>query len=260
MTGRLANKIAVITGSSSGIGRAIAILYASEGASIVCSDIREDSRPEKAEETTLTTVQEVEKLGAKAIFVKCDTSQTSDVQNLITQAVSHFGRVDIMVNNAGIGIEGSDPRPIWDYPEEYWDKTQAVNLRGVFLGTKYAALQMRKQEPHANGDRGWIVNLGSVLGLNGSRQTAGYVASKHGVVGLTKTAAWDCAEDRIHVNAICPGCKYTYFLHGGVEAMHPFRGIGSAKDVARIALFLASDDAAWVTGIGLPVDGGYNSM
>jgi NAD(P)-dependent dehydrogenase (short-subunit alcohol dehydrogenase family) len=151
--GRLANKIAVITGSSSGIGRAIALAFASEGASIVCSDLRE----------------EVLKLGAKAIFVKCDTSSSDNIQALIQKAVMEFGRVDIMVNNAGITLEMGDHdfRPVWEYEETVFEKTMDVNIKGVFLGIKYASKQMIVQEPGPNGDRGWIINLASVFGLNG---------------------------------------------------------------------------------------------
>jgi NAD(P)-dependent dehydrogenase (short-subunit alcohol dehydrogenase family) len=168
--GRLANKIAVITGSSSGIGRAIALAFASEGASIVCSDLREEAREEYASDALIqTTVQEALKLGAKAIFVKCDTSSSDNIQALIQKAVMEFGRVDIMVNNAGITLEMGDHdfRPVWEYEETVFEKTMDVNIKGVFLGIKYASKQMIVQEPGPNGDRGWIINLASVFGLNG---------------------------------------------------------------------------------------------
>ncbi|KAF2187953.1 short-chain dehydrogenase/reductase-like protein [Zopfia rhizophila CBS 207.26] len=271
MSGRLQNKVAIITGASSGIGRTTALAYAREGAIIVCSDIRQEARGEKPESSNLTTMQELQNLGAKSIFVKCDTSSAQEVEELVKKAVEEYGRVDVMVNNAGIAIEATDPRPVWDYPEENWDKTMAVNLKGVFLGCKYASRQMKSQEPHPNGDRGWIINLSSVLGLGGTPASAGYVSSKHGVMGLTKTVAWDCAEHRIHVNAICPGCTDTRTsmtkaafdvseVKSQLERQHPFRGLGEAEDIAKAAVFLASEECSWITGIGLPVDGGYSSM
>jgi NAD(P)-dependent dehydrogenase (short-subunit alcohol dehydrogenase family) len=170
MPDRLTNKVAVITGSSSGIGRAIALAFASEGAHIVCSDIREDFRPEyRTDEHEGTTVHVAEKLGAKAIYQKCDTSSSADVESLIKKAVETFGRVDIMVNNAGVSVESSEHgvRPVWDFEEEAYQKTLDINVKGVFLGTKYATKQMMDQEPHPSGDRGWVINMASIYGLGG---------------------------------------------------------------------------------------------
>ncbi|KAF2820988.1 short-chain dehydrogenase/reductase-like protein [Ophiobolus disseminans] len=275
MAGRLTNKVAVITGSSSGIGRAIALAFASEGAKIVCSDIREDFRSEyRTDELSGTTVQEVKKVGVEAIYQKCDTTQSSEVETLINKAVEAFGRVDIMVNNAGIAIETTEhgPRPVWDFDESAFEKTMQVNIKGVFLGTKFATRQMKDQKPHPSGDRGWIINLASVYGLVGGTATCAYITSKHAVMGLTKSTASDCAPYRIHVNALCPGYVQTSFISGfllsaeaedmrkDVIAKHPFRGLGTPQDIARAAVFLASEDAGWVTGIGLPVDGGYSSI
>ncbi|CAN9175327.1 unnamed protein product [Alternaria alternata] len=253
MPGRLQNKIAVITGASSGIGRATALAFASEGASLVCSDLHETARQEYATDTSpLTTVQAVQKLGAKAIFVKCNTTSSTEVEALIQATVKEYGRIDIMVNNAGIAMEAGEhgSRPIWDYDGNAFDKTVDVNVKGVFWGTKYASKQMVGQEPGAE---------------------AGYVTSKHAVLGLTKAAAQDCAPYRVHVNALCPGFTATAFISGLltpeaaeqkkiVEQRHPFGGLGTPQDIAKAAVFLASDDAAWVTGIGLPVDGGFSSM
>jgi NAD(P)-dependent dehydrogenase (short-subunit alcohol dehydrogenase family) len=170
MPGRLHNKIAVITGSSSGIGRATALAFASEGASLICSDLHETARQEYATDTShLTTVQAAQNLGAKALFVKCDTSSSTEVQALIQAAVKEYGRIDIMVNNAGIAMEAGEHgnRPVWEYEEAAFEKTMDVNIKGVFLGTKYASKQMVGQEPGAGGDRGWIINLSSVYGLRG---------------------------------------------------------------------------------------------
>ncbi|KAF2109836.1 short-chain dehydrogenase/reductase-like protein [Lophiotrema nucula] len=264
--GRLANKVAIITGSASGIGRATALAYAREGARIVCSDIREEPRELRKESSDLTTMQELESIKADFIFQKADTTKSEDVEALVKKAVEKYGRLDIMVNNAGVAF---DDYPVWDFPEEFYDTTLAVNTKGVFLGTKYASKQMISQDPHPSGDRGWIINLSSVLGLNGTPGTVAYSASKHGVMGLTKAAAWDCAKFRIHVNAICPGYTATSMTSGiwdreerraQLEKMHPFRGLGEAEDLARAAVFLASEDARWVTGVGLPVDGGYSCM
>ncbi|CAN9192296.1 unnamed protein product [Alternaria alternata] len=274
MPGRLQNKIAVITGASSGIGRATALAFASEGASLVCSDLHETARQEYATDTSpLTTVQAVQKLGAKAIFVKCNTTSSTEVEALIQATVKEYGRIDIMVNNAGIAMEAGEhgSRPIWDYDGNAFDKTVDVNVKGVFWGTKYASKQMVGQEPGAGGDRGWIINLSSVYGMRGSIGISGYVTSKHAVLGLTKAAAQDCAPYRVHVNALCPGFTATAFISGLltpeaaeqkkiVEQRHPFGGLGTPQDIAKAAVFLASDDAAWVTGIGLPVDGGFSSM
>ncbi|KAF2628949.1 short-chain dehydrogenase/reductase-like protein [Macroventuria anomochaeta] len=276
MPGRLANKIAIITGSSSGIGRAIALLFASHGATIICSDLREEARipgpSEAADSSQPSTVSAITSAGGNAIFVKCDTTKSEEVGALVKTAVDKYGRLDIMVNNAGIAVEtgtSHGPRPVWEYEESAFDQTISVNVRGVFLGTKYASLAMKDQSPHPNGDRGWIVNLASVFGLGGGRHSSGYITSKHAVMGLTKAAAWDCATHRIHVNALCPGYTQTAFTApiwedkettAKIEGMHPFRGLGTPADIARAAVFLASEEASWITGIGLPVDGGYSSM
>jgi NAD(P)-dependent dehydrogenase (short-subunit alcohol dehydrogenase family) len=117
-----------------------------------------------------------------------------------------------MINNAGVALESSNPKPIWDFSQEVWDKDIAINSTGVFLGCKYASAQMIKQSPLPCGDRGWILNIASIFGLQGSAYVAGYVASKHAVMGVTRAAAIDCASMRIHVNALCPGCEYLYSI------------------------------------------------
>ena len=276
MPGRLENKIAIITGSSSGIGRATALAFASHGATVIVSDLREQARVAgssgDADSSQPSTVSAIEEAGGKAIFVKCDTTQANEVEALVQTAVEKYGRLDIMVNNAGIAVESGGahgPRPVWEYEESALSQTLDVNVKGVFLGIKYASAAMKDQSPLPNGDRGSIINLSSVFGLNGGPGSIGYIASKHAVMGLTKAAAWDCAPHRVHVNALCPGYTRTAFtaplwedkeLTGRIEGMHPFRGLGEVEDIARVAVFLASEDAGWVTGVGLPVDGGYSCM
>ena len=276
MSGRLANKVAVITGASSGIGRAISLAFASHGATIVCSDLREEARtpgpsgdPDSSQASTVSAIKEA---GGTAIFIKCDTTKASEVETLVKTAIEKYGRLDIMVNNAGIAVESGSshgPRPVWDYEESAFETTLSVNVKGVFHGIKYAAQVMKDQAPLPNGDRGWIINLASVFGLGGGPNSSGYITSKHAVMGLTKAAAWDCAPHRIHVNALCPGYTQTAFTApiwedkdatSRIEGLHPFRGLGTPEDIARAAVFLASEEASWITGIGLPVDGGYSSM
>ncbi|EIT76944.1 dehydrogenase [Aspergillus oryzae 100-8] len=249
---RLVNNIAIVTGSSSGIRRAIALKFSREGAVVVCADIREIARTEILTETEIAT------------------------HDLITQN----GGTAVMINNAGVSAEADNPRPIWDFSQEIWDKDIALNSTGVFLGCKYASAQMIQQDHVPCGDRDWIVNIISVFGLTGAASIAGYVASKHATMGVTKVAAWDCAPHRIHVNAICPGYKVLLLVHiitlldtdtafisgisgegrGFVQQLHPFRGLGKPEDVANAAIFLASEENTWVTGIGLPVKGGYTSL
>lgn len=207
-----------------------------------------------------------------------------------------------MVNNAGVSVEGEwhGEKPIWEYDDAAFETTMQVNIKGVFLGTKYASRQMVAQEAGADagGDKGWIINLSSVFGLVGkgglceflpdflifrgiggrefknptnSFSPAGYSASKHAVLGITRSAALDCAPHNIHVNALCPGYTATALtsrvfvpeaaeVKKLVDSRHALKGMGRPEDVARAAVFLASEDAAWVTGVGLPVDGGYSCV
>lgn len=270
MPGRLENKIAIVTGASSGIGRAISFAFAYHGAVVICSDLREQARmPGPSGDTDPSqpnTVSAITSSGGTAMFVKCDTTCASDVEALVHSAVQNYGRLDIMVNNAGIATQS---RPIWEVDESAFDKTMSVNTKGVFLGIKYAAAVMKDQSPHPSGDRGWILNMASIYGLGGGPNSASYVASKHAVMGLTKAAACDCAPHRIHVNALCPGYTQTAFsaplwedpeTTSRIEAMHPFKGLGTPEDVARAAVFLVSEEASWITGVGLPVDGGFSNM
>ncbi|KAF5627141.1 hypothetical protein F52700_8624 [Fusarium sp. NRRL 52700] len=252
---RLDGKIAIVTGSSSGIGRAISLEFARNGAKVICADLTEKARADVASELAITTHDLVTKEGGVAEFFKVDITKSEEQEALVNYAVQRFGRLDIMVNNAGVAMEAKDPKPIWSFDQTVFEKDININVVGVLLGCKYASAQMIKQDPLPCGDRGWILNTASVFGLVGSPGIAGYVASKHAVMGLTKVSAWDCAPHRIHVNALCPGYTDTAFIAGlegqnraQVEALHPFGGLGRPEQIARAALFLVSEDSSWVTG------------
>lgn len=271
MPGRLQYKVAIVTGASSGIGRAISFAYAAEGAKLVCADLREVSHFDaNTQETTGTTHDLINKdHEGCATFVHCDVTKPEEVEALVKRAVEWGGRVDVMVNNAGISLEGGDPRPVWDVPIETWEKTNAINSSGVFYGTKYASGQMVRQEPHPSGDKGWIINISSVLGLVGAGHTSAYCASKGAVVNFTRAAAIDCGPHRIHVNCIGPGYTASAMtlplfsqesVREGLVAKHPFGSrLGEPRDLAAACVFLASEDARWVSGVVLPVDGGYTA-
>lgn len=272
MSGRLQDKVSIVTGASSGIGRAICFAYAAEGSKVVCADLREishfDTHAEEAAGTTHDLINKNHGDG-RAKFIRCDVTKAAEVEELVKEAATWGGRVDVMVNNAGISLEGRDPRPVWDCPVETWETTNAINSSGVFFGTKYASAQMVKQEPHSSGDRGWIINTASVLGLVGDWHCAAYSASKGAVVNFTRAAAIDCGPMRIHVNCICPGYTASamtlpLFSQPDVRKMlldrHPFaERLGEPEDLARACVFLASEDARWVSGVALPVDGGFTA-
>lgn len=176
MPGRLQDRIALITGASSGIGRATALAYAAEGAKLVCADITEGTWRENApaDESNGPTHQRVKDLGGQAIYVHCDVSQPSSVEAAVAAAVKEYGRLDVMINNAGFALESRAPAPVWDLDLELFHKTQGVNVNGVFYGIKYASAQMIKQDPLPSGDRGWILNAASVFGLVGTETAAAY--------------------------------------------------------------------------------------
>ncbi|MCJ1432507.1 hypothetical protein MMC27_001864 [Xylographa pallens] len=269
---RLYNKVALITGASSGLGRAIALAYASHGTKlIVCADLVPSARAEISSEATQSTHDLIcERYGPKkATFVKCDVTQGSHVLDAVAAAVSAGGRLDIIVNNAGVGVTERDA-VIHLLDEARWDEVLGVNLRGVFLGTKYAIAQFLRQEPlggEGRQHRGWIVNLSSMLGSVGIVGGASaYCASKGAVLNLTKQVAVEYAKERIHCNALCPGFTRTAMMKDLMQneaaaplllAATPWGTWGEASDVAKGAVFLASEDAAWITGIGLPIDGGF---
>lgn len=250
--GLLKNKVAIITGAASGIGKETALLFAKEGAKVVVSDI--------SEEKGKTVAREIENNGGTAIFVKADTSKMADNKNLVKKTLDAFGKLNIAVNNAGIGGASA---PVADYPAEEWEKVIGINLSGVFYGMKTQIPEMAK----AGG--GSIINMASILGQVAFQNAPAYVAAKHGVVGLTKAGALDHAEDNIRVNAIGPGFVYTGLVNeetmGGkegiqaLESQHPIGRLGEAVEVAEMCLFLASDKSSFVTGSYYPVDGGYLS-
>ena len=249
MAGLTEGKVALVTGAGSGIGRATALVFAREGAKVVVSDIVVEGGQE--------TVQQIEAAGGEAIFVKADVSQAADVETLITQTVETYGRLDCAFNNAG--IEGGMKLTI-DCTKEEFDRTITVNLTGVWLCMKYEIQQMLSQ------GSGAIVNTASAAGLVGFPSLPDYVASKHGVVGLTKTAALEYAKSGIRVNAVCPGVIQTPMVERGAQlspgfdelalSMEPVGRFGQPAEVGEAVVWLCSDAASFVTGHPMAVDGG----
>ncbi|GME27412.1 Gluconate 5-dehydrogenase [Neofusicoccum parvum] len=264
---RLHNRVAIVTGASQGFGREICRQFALEGALVVCADLKPDGI-----DGTPTHEMIQKELGGKAIYVKTDVSKADDVESTIERAVSEYGRLDIMVNNAGICTEAANPAPVDESSEESFDRHFQINTKGAYLGCKYAVRQMKKQEPHECGLRGWIVNVSSVGALIGIPGIVNYNTSKGAIVALTKTVAVEVGQFGITCNAICPGSSYGQLLddalkgaystlgHDAIAAMFPLKRFGRAMDQARSVLYLASDDAAWVTGTALAVDGGISAQ
>ncbi|WP_216893500.1 SDR family NAD(P)-dependent oxidoreductase [Nocardia alni] len=244
--GRLAGKVAVITGAGSGIGRASAELFAQEGAKVVCADISGEEKDAAAA------------IGAAAAAVHADVSVSADVQRIIAAAEDNFGRLDILFNNAGFG---GPKKLITEQTEEDYDRVLAVNLKSVFLGMKYGITAMLRT------GGGSVINTSSAAGLVGWEKNAIYGASKGGVIQMTKAAALDFAQQGIRINALCPGMTWTGLVPGsrenplppteGYRPPAPMARWGLSSELATAALFLACDDSSFVTGIALPVDGGY---
>ncbi|KAJ5770935.1 uncharacterized protein N7511_002986 [Penicillium nucicola] len=263
---RLQDKVAIVTGASSGLGRAIAIRYSQEGAKLVCADLTPIARSQ--EELDIATHDLITKEGGKAIFVQTDVGDAAQMENLVLATVKEYGRLDILVNNAGISIEARKPAVLHLTDEETWDTTMRVNTKSVFLGCKFGLTQMLAQAPHSSGDRGWIVNISSIMAMIGGPENPSYCASKGAVSNLTRQMALDYAPYNIHINALCPGYTQTAIFKEtttnltpweDLRRRHPLKGPGMPEDIAKMAVVLASDDANWVTGICLPVDGGYTA-
>lgn len=245
----IAGKVALVTGGGSGIGRATALAFARRGATVAVADLDDDGGQ--------ITVDQIAQAGGAALFLHADVSRAADVQALIDQIVARYGRLDYAHNNAG--IEGR-PGPLIECGEDEWDRIIAVNLKGVWL-----CLQAEIRHMIGQGG-GAIVNTASVAGLVGSEGLAAYGASKHGVVGLTKTAALEYARAGIRVNAVCPGFIHTPMLvrftaddakaNARLARAHAIGRLGTPEDVAEAVVWLCSDAAAFITGHALAVDGG----
>ena len=253
-TGKLEGRVAVITGGASGMGRSTVLRFLDEGASVVIADLNERTGKETLE------LAEQKKAASRIRFIRTDVSREADVEAMVELAMTEFGRLDCVFNNAGLGgALGS----LLETEVEDWDFTFDVLVRGVFLGIKHGARAMK-----AMGLGGSILNTASVAGLSGGAGPAAYSAAKAAVINLTRAAALELAEHRIRVNAICPGGILTPLLHRGnpeqvkrrLESLQPWPECGTGEHIAGAALFLASDDAAFVTGEALVVDGGLTAM
>jgi NAD(P)-dependent dehydrogenase (short-subunit alcohol dehydrogenase family) len=249
MSSRLKNKIALITGAGSGIGRAIALAFAAEGARVGLIGRRKALLDTAAHE-----------IGNASIVIEADVSRKSDIDRVVEQTASHFGGLNVLVNNAGVLHIGTAEQ----ITEEQWNETFNINVRGAWRLSRAALPYLRK----AGG--GSIINIASVLGINGARNRAAYASSKAAMVLLTKCMAIDHGHENIRANAICPGFVETELTEPVFSqasdpqavrrervAVHPIGRLGQPQDIAGLAVFLACDESAWVTGAALPVDGGY---
>lgn len=240
---QLENKVALVTGGGSGIGRVVAVTYADEGAAVVVSDIDEAGGKE--------TVSMITKRSGTARFVKADISKPADNETLVKVCVENYGGLHIACNNAGVAGPGA---PTGEYPIDGWDKVVAVNLSGVFYGMRYQIPAMLKSG-------GSIVNMGSILSAVGFRMAPAYVAAKHGMLGLTKAAALEYSDKKIRINAVGPAFIRTPLIQKTDEKqlipLHPIGRLGEADEVANLVLFLSSDKASFITGAYFAIDGGY---
>jgi len=256
MTRDLEGKSALVTGGASGIGRATALAFAREGARVAVADI--------LEEAAQNTVSEIKAMGGQAIAIACDVTDDDAVKAMIAATVDALGGLDCAFNNAGIAPYqvNAQGQKIADVAPEAWRRLIDVNLTGVWLCLRHEVAQMRAQ-----GSGGVIINTASILGLIGSATSSAYVAAKHGVVGLTKTAAADHAEDNIRVNAVCPGYIETPMTEETMRRRGerilgrvPMARMGKADEIAEAVVWLCSPKASFVTGVSWAVDGGYTAI
>ena len=245
----LKDKVALVTGAASGIGRCVALTWAREGARVVLADLNEEQGQE--------TAALVRELGAEALYLRADAGSPADHEALVALTMRHFGRLDAACNNAGIGGVSA---PTVDYPLDAWEQVLRVNLSGVFYACKYQIAAMLL------GGGGSIINMASILGAVGFANSAAYTAAKHGVLGLTKAAALEYSARGVRVNAVGPGFIHTPMIsgleqdpstHAALVAAHPMGRLGQPEEIAELVAWLASDRASFVTGAYYPVDGGY---
>lgn len=250
--GRLQNKVVVISGGNTGIGRAISVRFAEEGAVVVIAARNADRAQE--------TIEMVEQAGSKGYFVACDVTDIDQCKNLIQETVDRCGKLDVLVNNAGIIYRN---RTVKETTPEEWQKTFDVNVNGAFYLSKFAI-------PHLEASKGNIVNVASYVGLVGFQGTAAYCASKGALVQLTRAMALDHAGDGVRVNCVCPGSVHTEMITSAWEAYgegaeqvwaskHPLGRIAQPQEVADVILYLASAESSFLTGVALPVDGGITA-
>lgn len=253
MQERFEGKAVLVTGAASGIGRAAALAFAREGARVAVADVDVEGGEE--------TARLVKDLGADAFFIRTDVSAAVDVEELVAEVVSRFGRLDVAVNNAG--IEGA-LAPTAEYPEEIWDRVLAVNLTGVWRCMRAEIPVMLRE------GGGSIVNVASILGVVGFANAPAYTAAKHGVLGLTKVAAMEYGPQGVRVNAVCPGFIETPMVmergvaagahpdvYGEIAQLHPIGRLGKPEEIAEAILWLASEESSFVVGHALMADGGY---
>ena len=247
---RISDKVAIITGAASGIGRATAILFAKEGGKVVVADKNEVGGNE--------TVDLIRSDGGQAIFNYVNVTSATDIQGMVKTTINTYGKLNILVNNAGIAIR----LPVVDLSEEDWDRNIDVNLKSIYLSSKYAIPRMIENSG------GSIVNIASIYGIVGGRIRAAYADSKGGVVNLTRSMALDYALHKIRVNCVCPGFVNTPLLknilkdkeeYQALADLHPMGRLGDMLEIALGVLYLASDESSFVTGIALPIDGGYTA-